>query len=329
MIQELKEEMMKTFEMTDLGLMHYFIGIEIDQNERFFISQKKYTENLLKKFKMNYCKAISTPLMTNEKLLKEHGAEKADASLYKMAQSTAKAKYIGAATIAIQAIWLQRILEDIGEVLSHLRSPAEELLDASVMLLDVCKNVREAFSQMKECVQELKFSLRRRKRGDSSFAFEVEAYISSTKKLNKVICKYLRNLKKKGSKKGSHNEATLSILTEAGEISFSVIGSLLGFLALTSARRKPRGWSPVSKLSKLLEPKRVSCDEGKATPKVQGLDAIALSLRSNKDINNQVGDLSKRLEELELSIQEIEDDLECIFRRLVKLRVSLLNIVSH
>jgi hypothetical protein len=30
---------MKTFEMTDLGLMHYFLGIEIDQeNEGIFIS---------------------------------------------------------------------------------------------------------------------------------------------------------------------------------------------------------------------------------------------------------------------------------------------------
>ncbi|XP_010064588.2 uncharacterized protein LOC104451686 [Eucalyptus grandis] len=136
----------------------------------------------------------------------------------------------------------------------------------------------------------------------------------------------MRNLKKEGSKKASHNEPTLSILTEAGEISVSVFGSLLGFLALTSASTKPRGWSRVSKL---LGPKRVSCDGGKETNEVQGLDALVLSLRSSKDINNQVGYLSKRLEELEASIQEIEDELECIFRRLVKLRVSLLNIVNH
>ncbi|KAF8040615.1 hypothetical protein BT93_B2743 [Corymbia citriodora subsp. variegata] len=212
------------------------------------------------------------------------------------------------------------------QVLSHLRSPTEDSLDVSLMLLDVCANVREAFSQMKECVQELKSSLRRRRRGDSCFGSEVEAYIDSRKKLDKAIRKYLRNLKKKGPKKGSHNEATLSLLTEAGEISLSVFGSLLGFLALAGARRKPRGWSRVPKL---LAPKRVSCDGGEETSEVQGLDTVLLSLRSSKDINNQVGDLSKRLEELELSIQEIGDDLECIFRRLVKLRVSLLNIVNH
>ncbi|KAI6688438.1 hypothetical protein NL676_025266 [Syzygium grande] len=212
------------------------------------------------------------------------------------------------------------------QALSHLRSPAEESLDVSLQLLDVCANVREAFSQMKECVQVLKSSIRRRKRGDSSFSFEIEAYINSRKKLNKVITKHLRNLKKKGPKKASLNEATLSVLTEAGKISLSVFGSLLGFLALTSASMKPRGWSLVSKL---LEAKRISCDGGEETNEVQGLDALLLSLRLSKDINNQAGDLSKRLEELEPSIQEIEDDLECMFRRLVKLRVSLLNIVNH
>ncbi|KAF8022611.1 hypothetical protein BT93_F0200 [Corymbia citriodora subsp. variegata] len=210
--------------------------------------------------------------------------------------------------------------------LSHLRSPAEELLDGSLQLLDVCGYVREAFSQMKECVQELNSSFRRRKRRDSSFAYEVEAYINSRKKLNKVITKYLRNLKKKGPNKGPNNEATLSIIREAREINLSVFQSLLGFFALTSASTKPRGWSLVSKL---LEAKRVSCDGGGETNEVQGLDAALLSLRLSKDINNQVGNLSKRLEVLESSIQEIEEELECIFRRLMKLRVSLLNIVNH
>ncbi|XP_030446842.1 uncharacterized protein LOC115669836 [Syzygium oleosum] len=212
------------------------------------------------------------------------------------------------------------------QALSHLRSPTEESLEGSLKLLDVCGNVREAFSQMKECVQELKSSFRRRKRGDSSLAFEVEAYINARKKMNKVITTHLRSLKKKGPKKGSHNEATLSILRQAGEISYSVFRSLLGFLAMTSASTKPRGWSQVSKL---LEAKRVSCDGGEETDEVQGLDTALLSLRMSKDINNQVGDLSKQLEALESSIQEIEEDLECIFRRLVKLRVSLLNIVNH
>lgn len=53
MIKDSEEEMMKIFEMTDLGLMHYFLGIE-------FIAQKKHATRLIKKFKMEGCKSNST-----------------------------------------------------------------------------------------------------------------------------------------------------------------------------------------------------------------------------------------------------------------------------
>ncbi|XP_014506436.1 uncharacterized protein LOC106766202 [Vigna radiata var. radiata] len=76
--------MMKTVEMTDLGLMNYFLGIEVKlQKEGIFISQKKYIEALLKKFKMNGCKPVTTPLVVNDKLQKDDGAQEADASRYR------------------------------------------------------------------------------------------------------------------------------------------------------------------------------------------------------------------------------------------------------
>ncbi|CAL2249603.1 unnamed protein product [Prunus armeniaca] len=83
-IKEFKKDIMKTFEMSDLGLMHYFLGIEINQEEDgIFICQKKYTKNLLKKFKMYGCKIVATPLITNEKLRKEDGSSKANESVYR------------------------------------------------------------------------------------------------------------------------------------------------------------------------------------------------------------------------------------------------------
>ncbi|XP_026428232.1 uncharacterized protein LOC113324112 [Papaver somniferum] len=43
MINEFREDMMKEFEMTDLGLMSYFLGIEVQQTERgVFINQQRY-----------------------------------------------------------------------------------------------------------------------------------------------------------------------------------------------------------------------------------------------------------------------------------------------
>ncbi|KAL0441848.1 UNVERIFIED_CONTAM: Retrovirus-related Pol polyprotein from transposon RE2 [Sesamum radiatum] len=84
MIQVFKEDMMKTFEMSDLGLMHFFLGIEINQEkEGIFYMSRKYTETLLKKFKMESCKTVTTPLVTGEKYQKEDGSQKVDGSMYR------------------------------------------------------------------------------------------------------------------------------------------------------------------------------------------------------------------------------------------------------
>ncbi|KAK0597380.1 hypothetical protein LWI29_024681 [Acer saccharum] len=49
---DFKRSMMNEFEMTDMGLLHYFLGIEVKQtNEGIVISQQKYAKDLLKKFK--------------------------------------------------------------------------------------------------------------------------------------------------------------------------------------------------------------------------------------------------------------------------------------
>lgn len=73
-MQEFKEDMMKTFEMRNLVLMHYFLGIKINQEEEgVFISRKKYIKTLLKKFNMEGCKIVVTPLVPNGKYKKEDG----------------------------------------------------------------------------------------------------------------------------------------------------------------------------------------------------------------------------------------------------------------
>ncbi|XP_058211421.1 uncharacterized mitochondrial protein AtMg00810-like [Rhododendron vialii] len=84
MIEDFKRDMMKKYEMSDLGLLHYFLGIEIYQSkDDIFICQRKYARTLLEKFKMRECKPVATPLIVNEKLSKEDGSKKVDESLYR------------------------------------------------------------------------------------------------------------------------------------------------------------------------------------------------------------------------------------------------------
>jgi len=68
-IDEFKVAMIKEFEMTDLGLMKYFLSIAVEQFEKgIFISQNKYSKELLKIFRMENCKLFHTPVATSTKL---------------------------------------------------------------------------------------------------------------------------------------------------------------------------------------------------------------------------------------------------------------------
>jgi hypothetical protein len=72
------------FEMTNLGLMIYFLGIELHQSKTgIFISKSKYVHEILKIFNMMNCKASPTPVIIELKLRKEDKVSKVDPTLFK------------------------------------------------------------------------------------------------------------------------------------------------------------------------------------------------------------------------------------------------------
>eukprot|EP00253_Pinus_taeda_P004049 PITA_04049 len=76
--------MKEEFEMTDMGLLRYFLRIEVDQNENgIFISQEKYVNEVLGRFNMQECKAAITPTVMGLKLSKNDSSRDFDPSLYK------------------------------------------------------------------------------------------------------------------------------------------------------------------------------------------------------------------------------------------------------
>jgi len=84
MIAEFREAMIRCFEMTDLSLMSYFLGIEVVQQKGgIFISQKKYASDILKKFKMEHSKPISTPVEEKLKLIRESDGKRVNPTHYK------------------------------------------------------------------------------------------------------------------------------------------------------------------------------------------------------------------------------------------------------
>ncbi|KAH0772386.1 hypothetical protein KY290_012557 [Solanum tuberosum] len=83
-IEELKKEMMKLFEMTDLREMAFFLGMEVKQiQDQIFIFQNKYAKEILRKFRMGDCKSMSTPMNQKEKLIKNDGVERVQEGSYR------------------------------------------------------------------------------------------------------------------------------------------------------------------------------------------------------------------------------------------------------
>ena len=55
--------MSKKFEMSTMSELKFFLGLQIKQTkEGTFVSQAKYTKELFKKFNMQECKGMTTPM---------------------------------------------------------------------------------------------------------------------------------------------------------------------------------------------------------------------------------------------------------------------------
>jgi hypothetical protein len=71
--------MMQKFEMSMMGELNYFLGIQVKQlKEGTFISQTKYTQDLLKRFGMKDAKPAKTPMGTDEHLDLNKGGKSVD-----------------------------------------------------------------------------------------------------------------------------------------------------------------------------------------------------------------------------------------------------------
>jgi len=70
LIHKCKRELASEFEMKDLGLMHYFLGLEVSQKPReIFLSQGKYVVKILQRFGMVHCKPVTSPMELDFKKL--------------------------------------------------------------------------------------------------------------------------------------------------------------------------------------------------------------------------------------------------------------------
>lgn len=206
----------------------------------------------------------------------------------------------------------------------------DEVLDESLRLLDVCNTTKDALLQIKESIYELQSTIRRRQGG--LMDNEVRRYIASKKALEKAIKKALKNTKgvENKSTKDDKDNVTM-MLREVETITLTVFDSLLSFISEPKSQSNPRRWSS---FSRLMHPKRVACEEEETSKNEFAMVNAALesfiSCKTSKSVNTiLMENVQKKLNSLELCIQDLEDGVECLFRRMIKTRASLLNMFNN
>lgn len=84
MVETTKNDLNKAFDMTDLGLLHYCLGLEVWQaNHLIFVSQRKHAKILLEKFKMVDSKPMSAPIESGLQLSTFDTSSEVNATLYR------------------------------------------------------------------------------------------------------------------------------------------------------------------------------------------------------------------------------------------------------
>ncbi|GKA66664.1 putative ribonuclease H-like domain-containing protein, partial [Tanacetum coccineum] len=81
---EFEKMMHKKFQMSSMGELTFFLGLEVKQKEDgIFISQDKYVTEILKKIGFTNVKTASTPMEIQKLLLKDEDGEEVDVHLYR------------------------------------------------------------------------------------------------------------------------------------------------------------------------------------------------------------------------------------------------------
>ncbi|KAI3446322.1 hypothetical protein Pfo_002987 [Paulownia fortunei] len=201
----------------------------------------------------------------------------------------------------------------------------EQILDGYIRLLDACSSAKDLISHTKQDVQEL-FSALRRKDVQG-----IHCYLTSRRRSKKMIQKSLKNLRSFRSKnnvlfsdKDHETMSLVSMLKESESVSFAMLESLLSYMMGTKVHASSTGWSLVSKL---MQSKKASYQGTEANlNEFKKADAV-LQMSQEDDI--QVDEFMNHLKNMDLSIQSLEEELECLFRQLIRTRVFLLNILNH
>jgi hypothetical protein len=84
LVARFADDMSREFEISMMGELQFFLGLQIKQSkEGIFVHQAKYTKDIVRKFKMEDSKAMTTPISTTTALDADEKGEHVDQKEYR------------------------------------------------------------------------------------------------------------------------------------------------------------------------------------------------------------------------------------------------------
>ncbi|XP_022886782.1 uncharacterized protein LOC111402643 [Olea europaea var. sylvestris] len=193
-----------------------------------------------------------------------------------------------------------------------------EVSEASLKMVDACGATKDILLLVKDHLQELQSTFRRISVNETTVVGnQFAAYHHHRKTLKKAILKRLQSLKGMKNK----NIAAPIGATAADHCSLVVVVNVLKEVKATTM-------SIVESLNSLISMPKPNRKSNKEAFKFKLTRVNSLSLWEKCDIST-IQTAIKRLEAVEIITENLEAELECMFRRLIRTRASLLNILTN
>ncbi|XP_021848527.1 uncharacterized protein [Spinacia oleracea] len=214
----------------------------------------------------------------------------------------------------------------------------DELLDGSLRLLDVCGIVKDVLAQVKEHMQEIQSSLRRRSNAELSIGNEISGYVNMRKKTKMMIKRCSKDvkgmIKRSISREGDcKNVAMVDVLRQVEGATAEIFESLLEAISGSKAQSPRRNASLSIVMCKLImyQNEAFNKEEEVSRNEFEDVDSTLSSLviiqKKRSCVNVvQAETLRRRFVKLDSAIQDLDEVLGGLFRCLVKTRATLLNL---
>nr|GEW55892.1 malectin-like carbohydrate-binding domain-containing protein [Tanacetum cinerariifolium] len=152
----------------NLSEVAYILGIKIIRDRSKWLialSQNSYLEKILKKFRMDNSKKGYTPIMENPGDRKSQGARTPNEKSAKQSStdmSSTEAEYIAAAEASMEAVWMRKFINGLGDVMPLNKKSMKMLCNSEPVIaitndpgiLKGARHFRRKYHYIREVIQE-------------------------------------------------------------------------------------------------------------------------------------------------------------------------------